>query len=234
MLAVNRFSSNPIGMRRCIISAFIGSCFTVVSMIPELFFLKNNWWWFVRLALISYFAFGIGKKNLYLWVLFFLFQLAIRGINGQQVKPIWQALLAASVFFVLVITGGWVKCCGRKLIPVELTYKGTTLCLTALEDTGNLLTDPITGQSVPIIDAPSAQRLTGLSRQQLINPVDAIGSLPGLRLIPCKTVSGGSMLLAMRLPRVKIGEDCTSALVAFSPEILDPQNSYQMLTGGIL
>lgn len=234
LLAAKRFSGHPIKSRRCLMSAFIGSCFTALSMIPGLFFLQGNWWWLIRLGLINYFAFGISKKNVHLWVLFIIFQLALRGVTGQQVKPIRQVLFAACAFSVLVISGACRKCCGRKLIPVEVTYKGKTLCLTALEDTGNLLTDPVTGQSVPILDAPSAQRLTGLSHQQLTNPIETIGALPGLRLIPCKTVSGGGMLLAMRLPRVKIGEECISALVAFSPEILDPQNSYQMLTGGIL
>ena len=40
------------------------------------------------------------------------------------------------------------------------------------------------------------------------------------------------MLLAMRFPQVKVEGWEGSAVVAFSPEKLDADNTYQMLTGG--
>ena len=88
--------------------------------------------------------------------------------------------------------------------------------------------------SVLVIDVDAAERLIGLSRHQLCCPVDTIGMLPGLRLIPYKSVGGSGFLLAMRLSDVKVGSWKGSGLVAFSPEVLSAEGSYQALTGGII
>ena len=119
---------------------------------------------------------------------------------------------------------------GRDLIPVELTYGAQTVRLTALRDTGNSLRDPITGKPVLIVGADIAEKLTGLSPAALRDPVRTMGSLPGLRLIPYRTVGNTGFLLALRIPSVKIGNRQGSALVAFSPHILG--SGYQALTGG--
>ena len=102
--------------------------------------------------------------------------------------------------------------------------------LTALRDTGNSLRDPITGKPVLIVGADIAEKLTGLSPAALRDPVRTMGSLPGLRLIPYRTVGNTGFLLALRIPSVKIGNRQGSALVAFSPHILG--SGYQALTGG--
>jgi iron complex outermembrane receptor protein len=70
-----------------------------------------------------------------------------------------------------------------------------------------------------------------LSADQLRKPLETIGLLPGLRLIPYKTISGRGFLLAMPMQNVKIGSYRGSSLVAFSPESIGNGN-YQALTGG--
>ena len=59
-----------------------------------------------------------------------------------------------------------------------------------------------------------------------------MGTLPGLRLIPYKTVGGSGLLLGLWLQDVKIGSSQGSSLVAFSPEIFSAEGMYQALTGG--
>ena len=103
----------------------------------------------------------------------------------------------------------------------------------ALRDTGNSLRDPITGESVLIIGPEAARQLTGLSSAQLRDPVSAIGSLPGLRLLPYRAVGKeGGMLLALRLQKVMIGSWQGTKTVAFAPEGLGENSEYQALTGG--
>ena len=118
-------------------------------------------------------------------------------------------------------------------VPVELRYRDKHMNLTALHDTGNTLRDPITGRRVLVIGADAAGELTGLTREQLRRPVESIGALPGLRLIPYRSVgTENGFLLALRLQDVKIGTWRGSSLVAFAPERLSSEDAYQALTGG--
>ena len=117
-------------------------------------------------------------------------------------------------------------------VPVELYYAGRKLTLTALRDTGHSLRDPITGRPVLIVDALTAEGLTGLSRQQLQKPLETMGTVPGMRLIPYKTIGGTGVMLALWLTDMKIGSQQRSGLVAFSPEVLSTDGVYQALFGG--
>jgi len=85
-----------------------------------------------------------------------------------------------------------------------------------------------------VIGADAAQQLTGLTREQLLTPVETIGILPGLRLIPYHSVGSSGFLLALRLRDVKIGSWRGSTLVAFAPERLSMEGAYQALTGGAI
>ena len=96
--------------------------------------------------------------------------------------------------------------------------------------TGNTLQDPVTGQPVLVIGADAANRLTGLSREQLRSPVESLEALPGLRLVPYRTVGGSGLMLARKYQNVKIGKWKGSQLVAFAPERLG--GGYEALTGG--
>ena len=117
---------------------------------------------------------------------------------------------------------------------MELYYGKKHLSLTALQDTGNTLRDPITGCQVLVVGADVARELTGLSYEQLRTPVESVGALPGLRLIPYHSVGSNSFMLAMRMQKVKIGKWQGSSLVAFAPEGLNAEGAYQALTGGIV
>ena len=118
---------------------------------------------------------------------------------------------------------------------MELNYGDQKVKLTALQDTGNTLRDPVTGNSVLVVAGTVAQRLLGLTESQLRNPVESVGTVPGLRLISYRAVGQpGGMLLALRLPQVKIGKWQGSSLVAFAPDGLSVDGSYQALTGGCL
>ena len=120
------------------------------------------------------------------------------------------------------------------LIPLELGYCNQKLCLTALRETGNGLRDPVTGEQVVVISAESAAKLTGLTPQQLRNPLDTLAAqpIPGLRLIPYRAIGGSGMLLALRISDGKLGERRCSPLVAFAPGGLGEERDFQALTGG--
>ena len=123
----------------------------------------------------------------------------------------------------------------REYVPLKISYEGRNASLIALKDTGNTLTDPLTGEQVLIISADVASRLTGLTQTQLRNPMETLLLPPisGLRLIPYRSVgNAGGFLLAKRFADVTIGEKKQSALVAFASEGLGKGEIYQALTGG--
>ena len=113
---------------------------------------------------------------------------------------------------------------------------GKPISVLALRDTGNTLKDPVTGESVLVISPEVACRLTGLTQEQLREPLDTMAGkvLPGLRLIPYQTINGAGMLLGMRFQNVKIGNRKVDPIVAFATEGLGRGDVYQALTGGTL
>lgn len=212
---------NPL---RILAGALLGTLFAGLSMVPGFDFLGHIWWRLCALALSALLAFGFSLQKL---LLFSLLHLSLSGITGSKKEMISMLLGAAGIGFACLAAGKL-----RNLVPVELTYGEQTVCLTALRDTGNALRDPITGKPVLIIGADIAEKLTGLSPTALRDPVRTMGTIPGLRLIPYRTVGNTGFLLALRIPCVKIGNQQGSALVAFSPHILG--SSYQALTGGTI
>ena len=121
-------------------------------------------------------------------------------------------------------------------MPVVLR-KGKNVCrLVALRDTGNTLTDPISGQSVLVVGSEIAWELLGITRQQLHSPLEtmASGKIPGLRLIPYRSVGcSAGMLLAAAMDEVIVDGQPSGALVAFAPQTIGKTETYQALAGGI-
>lgn len=185
------------------------------------------------LAVTVWLAFGFGRLTLYRGCVYLLLSAAIGGLSsGMEWKELWTLLAGAYCLCIVCVfvSGGGT---GETTVPVEVSYGGKKLCLTALRDTGNTLRDPLTGNPVLVIGADSAVKLTGLSMQQLKNPAETLctGNIPGLRLIPYKTIcNGGGMLLALKLKNVRIGTWRGNSLVAFAPETIG--NGYEALMGG--
>ena len=169
-------------------------------------------------------SFGFRVSSARSVVIFLVLQLAVTGISRAERLP--SMLLCALGIGAVSLFGSKEE----RLIPVELSYRGKTLSLNALRDTGNTLRDPVTGRQVLIVGADIAGMLTGLTPSQLENPVSTVGIIPGLRLIPYKTVGNTGFLLAMKIADAKIGNRQGSTIVAFSPNSLG--SNYQALTGG--
>ena len=162
--------------------------------------------------------------------------MALGGIAaGMNRGGFFSLITGAATLFLLCWLGFRGKPGEREYVGVELNMDNKRIHLLALRDTGNMLRDPVTGQSVLVVNAQTAFELLGLTRQQLRSPVETVGSgqYPGLRLIPYRSVGqANGMLIAIRLDQVKIGKWQGSTIVAFAPDGLDSEGSYQALTGG--
>lgn len=230
LFAVKRLFSPVSGVLRPLLGAAVGAAYALCCMLPGLSFLKGNGWYGISILLCCLTAFGVGKVALSSAAVFCLLRLALDGLaSGGYVAELLIGILL-SILSVLGFGGGQL---GKRYIPVELRYQEKSVHLQALWDTGHHLCDPITGKSVLVVGSDIAQLLTGLSQNQLQNPIESIGIIPGLRLIPYQTVGNtGNMMLALQIPDAKLGGKKGTCLVAFAPQVLDRNGKFQGLIGG--
>lgn len=238
LAATQRLCGITVRWGRLAAAACIGGIYAGACLLPAVSFLSSILWRVVSLCLICWVAFGLNKGTLRGCVVFLLLSMAMGGIalgigNGGML-----GLIASAVVIVLMCAIGFRGTVGSvAYLPVELTHCGKQVRFTAMHDTGNRLTDPLTGRPVLVVGAEIAAQLTGLTPDQLRRPADTMltSSYPGLRLIPYKSVGqSNGMLLGLRIKQVKIGKEIGSALVALSPERFGCENTYQALTGGVL
>ena len=238
LLGTNRLSGFPPEAKRAAYASALGGIYAGACLLPGFRFLGNLLWRVVSLILMAVIAFGWDRSAVKRSGVFLLLSMALGGIAVSFGKGDFLTLaLAAGLVWLLcrVAFGGTVG--GREYIPLEITYGENSVRLIALQDSGNTLRDPVTGEQVLIISGDAAQKLTGLTQEQIRSPLETLTrrTLPGLRLIPYRAVgSGGSMLLAIRFDNVKIGSRMQSAIVAFAPEGLGRGEMVQALTGGAI
>ena len=239
LLGTNRLAGFPPGLKRTIPGAVLGSIYSGACLLPGFRFLGSTLWRLVSLGLMAVTAFGWNRSAWKRCGIFVLLSMALGGIamGLGNTGNFWMLVVSAAGIWLLCRIAFGSSIGGRSYIPLEIRHQGNMVCLTALRDTGNTLKDPLTGEQVLVISGDAAFRLTCLTEHQLRSPLETLASrpVPGLRLIPYRAVGQpGGMLLAMRFADVKVGEQRTSALVAFAPEILGSKEGYQALTGGAI
>lgn len=235
LLGAGRLCDRSAGWPRAVAAAVLGGIYAGACLLPGFYFLGNTLWRAVSLAVMAMTAYGLCRSTLYSGTVFAILNLALGGaMTGIGKGGAAEILGVAVVLCMLCGLGFRGKHPPNGLIPVELGYGEKRMRLTALRDTGNTLVDPVTGRQVLVVGADIAQKLTGLTKEQLHKPVESIGIIPGLRLIPYRSVGSNGFLLGMKLQNVKIGTWQGSSLVAFAPEWLHPNGTYQALTGGTI
>lgn len=236
LLGTDRLAGYPTRLGRTVMAAGLGGLYGGACLLPGFSFLGGTLWRTVSLGLMGALAFGFTAGMVRRTVLFVLLSMALGGIAlGLGDGSFTALVLAAAGVGLLCLVGFRGRADAQRYIPVELSYGENRVRVMAMQDTGNTLKDPLTGQSVLIVGARTAQKLTGLTPEQLRCPVETIaeGTVSGLRLIPYRTVGKETgMLLALRIHNAKIGSSYKSTLVAFAPEGLGENGEYQALTGG--
>lgn len=207
-------------------------------MLPGFQFLQGIFWRLISLCLISGIAFGWRWSALRRTVLFIFLSMALGGAAmGINKDDFLSLLLCAGVILFLCAFGVGGRLTGREYVPVELVLAEKRFRLTALKDTGNTLTDPITGQQVLIVGSDVAWDILGLTPQQLTDPIGTISAspVPGLRLIPYSAVGSDSgILLGAAMDSVSVAGEPAGKIVAFAPNVFRNAEGYQGLTGGIV
>lgn len=107
---------------------------------------------------------------------------------------------AAAVCF-FIFSGIWSAAAslfssGREILEVTVFADGAGYTLKALWDTGNVLTDPCTGEPVNILDPKTAEEIFG-----------SAGQMRGFRFIPYRCVSGEDIMRVFRAERMCVHKD---------------------------
>lgn len=231
LIATNRLSGFPPGIKRAALAAALGGVYSGVCILPGLTFLAGTLWRTVFLTLIAGIAFGFRTEAVRRTVLFLLLSMALGGVAaGLNSGNFFTLILSAGIICLMCLLGFRGKA-GSEYVSVEIG----DLHLTALRDTGNTLTDPLTGQQVLVTSSRVGQQLLGLTAAELADPLESIKKVRGARLIPYHAVGQkNGMLLARRFENVKIGSWRGNCLVAFAPNELGRGLPYEALTGGTL
>ena len=233
ILAAKRMFSEYIHPVRALLGALVGGVYCTACVVPSLAFLEGRFWYAVSIILVCASCFGLDRQAVKAAGVYCLLRVAMDGLLRNQDRL--QPLAWGAVFCGVCLLGFYGNRQKQQYLPVELCCGENRAKLQGLVDTGHSLRDPVTGRAVLIVGADVAKVLTGLSPQQLADPVQSMGALPGLRLIPYKTVGKGQgMLLAMPVQNGKVGNRTGNVLVAFSPQVLDETGRFQALIGGNL
>lgn len=116
---------------------------------------------------------------------------------------------------------------GRRLVAVTAALEGREARFVALEDTGNTLTDPLTGLHVLVASPRALRPLLGdwaalFEALPAVELLDALRTAPELctrfRLLPCSHVGGQSLLPVFRPEHLSLdGRPAADLLIAVSP-----------------
>ncbi|MBE6923657.1 MAG: hypothetical protein E7466_00245 [Ruminococcaceae bacterium] len=230
LLGTNRLAGHPPDIKRALPAAALGGIYGGACVLPGIRFLSGTFWRITVLALMAVIAFGCRRDAVRRGILFILLSMALGGVAmGMTGGGFWTLVLSAAAICAMCLLGFRGKV-GAEYVSVELAG----LHLTALRDTGNSLTDPITGQQVLVVSASAGAALLGVSAEELRDPVRGVEKVAGARLIPYHTVGNSALLLAKRYENVIISGKSVRCLVAFAPEEIGQGKPYEALMGGAL
>ena len=262
LLCAARLAGEPLKRLRFALGAVLGGGYAVAIFLPGLGFLERPACRFAAAVLMVLAAFWgsrrLGRQVLIFFALSCAFAggvLAISMLGGQGLSlnrgviysgmDLKIVLLSAAGCYVALslllqkavrhtsFTG--------ELKAVRLELGERAVELTALTDTGNTLTDPVTGQGVMVAEG---ERLLPLfepsqrpSTQELQDPAGAMERLTGagghFRLLPYRSVGvDRGLLLAVRVDRAVVnGENRGAMVVALSPNPVSDGGGYGALLG---
>lgn len=99
------------------------------------------------------------------------------------------------------------KLTDTSVFNIEISHGGKVVNTSAILDTGNALTDPFTGESVIIADKFI---LSDILPENVKNYLNGTPDENGIKLIPCNTVSGSSLLPCFKADKVIISDGKSS------------------------
>jgi len=265
LLAAVRLAGEPLHRLRIAAGALLGGLYAVALVLPGGAFLSHPLCRGAAAVLMTAAAYGGSRRLLRQAVLFLTLTCAFgggvvaiglmgghglflgeRGVfySALDVKTLLlsAALCYGGLTLLFQRLGGHTGPSGE-LLSARLTLNGRQLELTALVDTGNTLTDPMTGRPVLVAEGDCLAELFPREcrpkREDLLDPPAGMARLGTgewkgrFRLLPYRAVGiACGLLLAVKADQVRIGAvECGPLLVALSPTPVSDGGGYRALIG---
>ena len=266
LLAAARLAGEPLRRGRFALGAALGGGYAVAIFLPGMAFLAHPLCRLASAALMLLLAYGGSRRLLRQGVLFVALTCAFGGgvvaiglLGGTGLSlsggvfysalDLKVVLLSAAVCYgVLTLVFQRLvrhSAAGGELVDIKLYLRERSVCLTALIDTGNTLTDPISGRPVMVAEGERAAALFPRehcpSSADLRDPAAALTRLgtgewrSRFRLLPYRSVGvERGLLLAVRADGLELdGQKRGPVLVALSPTPVSDGGGYQALIGAV-
>lgn len=232
-LITGRFCGLYLKRMRYVLAALFGAAYSVCVFLPGLSFLALPVMELASAGIMGLIAFG-GEARLFRCIGVFLALSATFGgavwaltLHSGGSQPIDLRLLFvcfALCYAVLgLISRSKLKKAGCETVDVQLKLGERQSILRALVDTGNCLTDPVSGAAVMIV-SPRALMPLFPEHRELLEIKDAVelaekaAKAPGfpakLRLLSYANIGGGGLLPIFRPDEVRVNGKVRQGLVA--------------------
>lgn len=264
LLSAARLAGEPLRRLRFALGAVLGGLYAVALFLPGLGFLSRPLCRLASALLMLLIAYGGSRRLLRQGLLFLLLTCALGGgvvaigLLGQGGLTLGNGVFYSSLDLKTVLLSAAV-CYGvltvvfrrlaahtslsGELVEVHLYLAGRKLELTALVDTGNTLTDPVSGQPVMVAEGERLRDLFPSGHRpgaaDLLDPAGGMARLGTgewqgrFRLLPYRSVgTDRGLLLAVRVDEAICG-GCRQGpmLVALSPTPVSDGGGYGALIG---
>lgn len=243
LLAAGRLAGLPLRRRRIFSAALLGGLYAVMQYFPGGEWLSAWWMKLLTAAAMVRIAFGGGRFFLRRWLLFLLVSGGFAGVEmmlagfGGGTELFSLPLFCGSFLLCWVLLGivfrGGARSAARELrLRCTVRRGGREAVFVALADSGCALTDPATGEAVPVVELCAMETLFTAEELAALRQERA---LPGLALTALRyqSLGGGGMLTAFRAEEVTVGDRTRkNALVAVAPESLGGDGTFHALWGG--
>jgi len=249
LLCAAQLSGEPLRRGRMALAAVLGGLYAAAVFLPGWGFLSHILCKLAAGAAMCLAAFGSSRRLLRVSLVFLGVSAAFGGgvlalalVTGRPASLDLKALLLSAAvcyaFLTLLFRRG-ARHGGGELAPAELRLGERSCRLTALVDTGNTLTDPVTGRPVMVAEGEKVKSLFPAGEcpdgGELRDPVAALEKRGSgrWRLLPYRAVGVDcALLLAVRVDSAAVGgEDYGSILVALSPTPVSDGGGYSALIG---
>ena len=262
LLCAARLAGEPLHRLRMALGALLGGGYAAAVIMPGMRFLLHPGCKVGSAMLMVLIGLGGSRRLLRQMVIFFALACAFGGgvlavsllggqglslggglvYSGMDIKMVLLSAAGCYLLFTLVLSRvGRHTAASGELVQTSLRIFDKEVTFTSLVDTGNTLTDPVSGHSVMVADAHSVAQLFPRDRTpckvELEAPDQALRRLNTgpwrgrFRLLPYRAVGiECGLLLAVRADNVRVdGRDFGPMLVALSPTPVSDGGGYHAL-----
>jgi len=269
LLVTAKICAAKVPRLRLLGAAALGAAYSVAAVLPLTQFLSSPVLKIAVGVLMVLAAFG-GQARLFRLVLVFFaaaaafggavmaFSLLGGGNPGEvrltlNVKILLAVFIAAYIVLTVVFRraakhrrfGGN----GGGIVTLRLKHGGREVSMRALRDTGNALTDPMTGRPVivagvgdlrPLFPPDIQKTVTHLRKKDVVSVLEELSGIVDhgekktrFQLVPYTAVGvAGGMLLAFKPDEIVVdGKNKTGMLLALSPNSVSENGAYSALLG---